>query len=257
MLVEERRDRIVSIINMEGKVYVKELSRGLGVTTETIRKDLDYLSSREKVLKVHGGALKVEEKDTFDLVKYYKKRENKMYQEKSRVAKAASELIEDGDVIALDIGTSIVRIINYLKGKKDLTILLNSIGILLEIVRLSEEVTKSWKIFFLGGEVNKNLMSVSGTLTNKNLEDYHVEKFFMACDGLDKEVTSNNCNEAMLASKLMKRSKNVVLLADSSKVGKRYFNKICNINEVDTLVIDSNNNLPRNLKESIDIIIAR
>lgn len=229
---------MMALLHEEGKIYVKNLSRDLGVTTETIRKDLDYLSRRSKLKKVHGGAVNVEVVEKFDPVKYYEKREKKMYQEKLRIGMEAAGLVVDGDVIALDVGTSTVRMVEFLRERRDLTILINSVTTLMEVVRLPEDVTGSWNIYFLGGEVNRNLMSVSGGLANQFVENFYVEKFFMACDGVEKSITSNNCNEAMLASKMIKNSQRVILLADSTKVGKRYFNRICDLEDVDTIISD-------------------
>ncbi len=255
MLAEERRSRMMTLLYQEGKVYVKSLSKELGVTTETIRKDLDYLSTRSKLIKVHGGAVRVEDVKSFDPVRYYEKREKKMYREKQRIGREAAALVEDGDVIALDVGTTTIRVVEFLKEKRDLTILINSVTTLMEVVRLPEDVTRSWKIFFLGGEVNRNLMSVSGGLANQFVDNFYVEKFFMACDGLDKSITSNNCNEAMLASKMIKNSRRVILLADSSKIGRRYFNKICDIEEADTIISDGSiGELKSRSEKNIEVI---
>jgi len=255
MLAEERRNRMMILLHEEGKIYVKTLSKELGVTTETIRKDLDYLSSSSKLKKVHGGAVSIEDVKKFDPVKYYGKREKKMYREKQRIGRKAASLVEDGDVIALDVGTTTVRMVEFLRERRDLTVLINSVTTLMEVVRLPEDVTGSWKIYFLGGEVNRNLMSVSGGLANQFIENFYVEKFFIACDGVDKSITSNNCNEAMLASKMIKNSREVVLLADSTKVGKRYFNKICDLEDVDTIISDGRmGELKGKSKKGIELI---
>lgn len=122
LLIEERRQYILSLIQSNGRVLVRELSRNLGISQITIRKDLDWMRSRGLVQRTHGGALRIQSSALFDPSLQEKQKQH--LQEKRRIAKAAAEMVEEGQCILLDSGATTTAIAHELKRFPNLPLLL-------------------------------------------------------------------------------------------------------------------------------------
>ena len=236
MLAIERRNKTIEILQREKRVVVSNLSSLFNVTEETIRRDLEKLEKEGIAKKTYGGAI-LNESLYVDLPYTVRKKAN--VSNKQYIARVISSLIEDGDHIMLDGSSTAVYIAKYLKDKKNLTIITNSLEILLE---LSDVV--GWKILSTGGSLKEGALALYGYQAEKMIGSYHVDKAIISCKGMDLEKGITDSNEADAnIKKLMLDSANVKILAvDKSKFDKISFTKIIDLSELDILVTDQEMN---------------
>lgn len=244
MLVAERLQKIVQLVNERGSIRVTELSDLCRVTEETIRKDLDKLESEGKLMRSHGGAVSVQ--DTQQEVPY-SEREITNVEEKKQIAMAAVGLIQPGDRVMLDASTSAWWMARLMPDQP-LTVLTNSMKVSLELAS-KEKI----QVISTGGILVPNSMSFVGPLTERSLETYHVDKLFLSCKGLhlDRGVTEPNELQALVKRKMIQQSDRVYLLADYSKFGVRSFTHVADWKEIHHLVSDarSDKEMIRQLRE--------
>ncbi|WP_223067517.1 DeoR/GlpR family DNA-binding transcription regulator [Paenibacillus caui] len=229
---EERKKKILEMLAIDEKVQVLQLADVLGVSTETIRRDLDRLDKGGKLKKVYGGAVKAgvnsweppfEQKTAINT------------EEKRAIGKLAASLVEDGDSIMLGNGTTPLEMIRHLGDKKRVTIITHSAPVVL----LAMEVFHG-KIVMIGGEVNISQKSANGPLAEWMLDKLTVNKAFISAGGISFEegVTDFDLNEASISRKMMQRAEDVIVLADHTKLGKATFAHICPLKEISVLVTD-------------------
>lgn len=232
MLVAERRKEIIKLINEQKTVKVSELGKLFNVTEETIRRDLENLEIEGKLLRTHGGAMKIQE-EQWDLP--HSHREVINMKEKCAIAKAAVTFIHERDIIFLDASSTTQYVAKFLPNMP-LTILTNSIQVCHELSNHN-----SIRIISTGGEFMESSMSFVGPLTLQTLEKYHVNKAFFSCKGIHSEwgVSDSNELQALVKNKIIEQAEKRFLLLDHSKVEKKAFATIGNIADIDTLITDS------------------
>ena len=230
MLAIERRNQILALLQKESRVVVGDLAKMFRVTEETIRRDLEKLEHEGFAKKAYGGAI-INESFNIDLPYTVRKKAN--VQNKQDIAELVGNLIQDGDHIMLDASSTAVYIAKHLKTKKNLTLITNSIEILLE---LSDVV--GWKVLSTGGVMKEGSISLVGYQAEKMIASFHVDKTIISCKGvdIDKGMTDSNEMEAHI-KKLMLDSANMkILAADSSKFDRISFAKIDELREVNVIV---------------------
>ncbi len=232
MLAIERRNQILAMLQKESRVVVGDLARIFQVTEETIRRDLEKLEKEGYAKKAYGGAI-INESFNVDLPYTVRKKAN--VQSKQDIAELVEALIQDGDHIMMDSSSTAVYIAKHLKHKKNLTVITNSVEILLE---LSDVV--GWKVLSTGGMVKEGSLSLVGYQAEKMIRSFHVDKTITSCKGIeiDKGMTDSNEMEAQV-KKLMMDSANVKILAvDSSKFDRISFTRIEDLSELDVIATD-------------------
>ncbi|WP_075618862.1 DeoR/GlpR family DNA-binding transcription regulator [Paenisporosarcina indica] len=253
MLVIQRRELIKNQIEEIGEVLVAELSKELNVSETTIRRDLDFLENQQIVMKTYGGAV-LHDNYSLKSEPLFSDRSVTNNVQKNHIAKSAASLINDGDVIILDNGTTSSLIVNYLQAKKDLTIITNSIPIAYNLMA-SEHID----VIVLGGQLRKRTGAIVGNSTILSLQSMYADKVFLSCSGVSIEggVTVSNMNSMALRKQMMESSQTTILLADSSKIGKRSISKICSLNEITSLVTDTNFEEQKQFEElGIEVMVA-
>ncbi|RYY14848.1 MAG: DeoR/GlpR transcriptional regulator [Chitinophagaceae bacterium] len=228
-----RRVHILELLNRNGQVDVGSLSRELNVSEVTIRNDLTRLEQKNLLIKARGGALKVERVAT-DFSIRDKNRQHQ--EEKQRIGKAAAALIEAGETIILDSGTTTMEVARHLDNNHPLTVITNALNI---AEQLSEHLNLN--VMVPGGVLRKNSLSLVGSTAETGFRSYFCDKLFLAVDGFNIEhgLSTPNVEEAHLNRIMIEISRQVVVVADSSKFHKRSFAFIAPINKVDVLVTDS------------------
>lgn len=247
----ERRDSIIQLIQKDGKVRVDSLSDEFEVSSVTIRNDLDFLEKKGILHRTHGGALI--RKNVYEDPSLEEKQQ-KFRKEKQRIGEKAVELINDGDSILLDSGTTTMEIAQRLNGKKNLTIMTNAINISLKLGSL-----ENINVMLTGGLLRKESFSLVGPEAEATISKYYFDKLFLGVDGLDMRfgMTTPNPMEAQLNRIMVERSQQVIAVTDSSKFGRHSFSYICDVNVISTIITDTNissefeNEL---LKRNIDVI---
>jgi DeoR/GlpR family transcriptional regulator of sugar metabolism len=233
MLTIERRNKILEILKKDGRVVVSDLSTMFNVTEETIRRDLEKLEKEGFAKKTYGGAIVVENANV-DLPYIIRKESN--VEGKEYIAEMISSLIDDGDHIMLDASSTAVYIAKRLKNKKNLTLITNSIEILLEL----SDVT-GWKILSTGGTLREGSLSQVGYQAEKMISTYHVDKTIISCKGVDieKGITDSNEMDAHIKNLMLDATNMKILAVDKSKFDKISFTKISDLSNVDVVVTDA------------------
>ncbi len=229
MLAIERRNIIIDKLNSEGKVVVSSLSREFSVTEETIRRDIEKLSLEGLAIKTHGGAIS-NVTQTSDLPYNLRKKSN--IELKQKIAEKVAEMIKDGDKIMLDASSTAIYVTKQIKSRKNITIITNSIEILLELADKT-----GWTIFSTGGALREGAYSLSGSAAEKMIYDHHVDIAICSAKGLDAGmgITDSNEKDAVIKRAIFASSTTKVLCMDSSKFDKISFIKVCDLKDVDML----------------------
>ena len=233
MLAIERKNEIMNKLKAEQRVLVSELATYYGVTEETIRRDLDKLEKEGYATKTYGGAIWGNSTKT-DLS--YTIRNKTNVEAKTTIGKLVSDLIEDGDHIMLDDSSTSLYIAKHLKEKKKLTVITNSIEIIMEL-----SSTDGWTIMSTGGRLKPDSLAFVGNQAQEMLRNFHVDKAFISCKGLDQQVGITDSSEfhSLLKQAMMRSAKQTILALDSSKFDKASFVKIAALDRINTVVTDA------------------
>lgn len=232
MLAIERRNAILAKISLTGKVLVSDLSRDFGVTEETIRRDLEKLDHDGLVTKTYGGAVK-NENYNIDLPFHVRQQEN--IEKKQHIATLIATLIHDGDYIMLDSSTTALYVIRSILNLKKITLITNSIEILIELCNKTD-----WNIISTGGVLKEGGLSLLGYQAEKMVAGFHADLAICSCKGVSFEmgVTDSNERDSEIKKAFFRACKTKILAADSSKFNKTAFTKICDFSAVDAVVTD-------------------
>lgn len=244
--IAKRHKYILEHLKKDGYVKVQELSTQLGVSEVTIRKDLKELESKKMLYRNHGSASSL---SSIISDKHIDVKEKLNTEEKTRIAKAAIELLEPNDKIIIASGSTMAAFANEISDTENLTVITSSVKITLSLYH-----NPNLEIIQLGGIMRKNSASVVGHYAENILKSLSCNKLFLGVDGLDLDygLTTSNMGEASINQQMIDASQEVILLTDSSKFGKRGFCKICDINKVNHIITDTN--APSNI---IDLIKER
>lgn len=229
----ERRSYIMRLLHDQGHVSVSSLSDELDVSEVTIRKDMRFLEERELLVRTHGGAVLLDQY-VYDLPVEEKTTRNQ--EEKKRIGEEAAGMVDDGDTLIIDGGSTTLQVARNLRKKKDLIVATASIHIALELLRIS-----GIDIMMLGGMIRSTSASVIGSYAEQMLEDHAFQKLFISGDGFDLDygMTTTNTMEAHLNRVMMRSAQQTIAVVDSSKIGRRGLSRICDVEQIHTVVIDS------------------
>lgn len=234
MLAIERKREILAILQREKSVLVSELSQKYDVTEETIRRDLDKLEKEGYVKKTYGGAI-LKQKINEDIP--FKVREKTNISQKQKIAKTVVSMIEDGESIMLDSSSTSFMIARSLKHFHDLTVITNSVEILIELSR-----NKNIKIISTGGLLRESAFSLGGSDATHFLSKFNVDKTILSCKGINmqKGITESNEVEAEMKSTMRECAKQTIWAIDSSKFDKISFITFNQFREGDIVVTETN-----------------
>lgn len=227
----KRKEYIVNYLKEHHALKFNQLAEQLDVTRETLRKDIYDLEEEGIVRKTHGGAvLATKIKETA-----YEKRREEFSVEKRIIAKQAVEMIEEGDTVYLDYGTTLYALAEEVARLKNITVVTNSIPIISLLIQ-SEEI----ELIIPGGLVRRNEGSLFGEIAENNLKNIFVTIGFFGCAGISAEVgiTDHHFGETTNSKTMIRHSETTVLLADSSKFGKCAFSKMAEFSDIDAIVTE-------------------
>lgn len=233
LTIAERHQEILNLLNNEGVVNVQDLSQKLKVSCVTIRKDLKALEERNLLFRTHGSAML---KNPYINERHVNEKEKIHAEEKRRIAKRATTLLEPQDSIIIASGTSVTEFARQIDQNMKLTVLTASLNV-------SGTLSNSQQIevIQLGGAVRKNSASVIGPFAENMLSEFTCNKLFLGVDGIDLAfgLTTTSSMEASLNKTMIKVAQKVIILADSSKFGRRGFGRICGLEKIDIIVTDN------------------
>jgi DeoR family transcriptional regulator of aga operon len=234
LLVEERRRKILDLVNKQARVTVEELVRRFAVSAVTVRGDLDALSQKGALIRSHGGALK---RDGALQDVPLNVKETLHHGEKVRIGHAAAQMIREGETVMLDSGTTTAEVARHLKflKLKSLTVITNALNIAMELANLPHV-----RVIMIGGILRQMSYSLVGPHAEQTLRGLTADRLFLGVDGLDPEVglTTPDILEAQLNAMMIRVAREVVVVADSSKFTRRSLSVIARLEEVHKVLTD-------------------
>ena len=241
MLPLQRQKKIKDYLVENGFASIDELGKVFSVSGMTIRRDLDELQRRGLIQRTYGGAMDTE-KAFFEMSFHAKA--GQFAEEKERIGKAAAELVQDGDTVFIDSGTTTYQVARFIKEKK-ITVVTNSLNIALELV-----TSPTVDIQVTGGILRKGPLNVYGPQTEIFLNQIRVDKVFIGIEGvdLDSGISVPDPFNAQNKQSMIKISKLTYVVADHSKLGRNTANPIAPLEEVD-LIISGKEADPKILKQ--------
>jgi DeoR family transcriptional regulator, aga operon transcriptional repressor len=215
LLNEERRRAILELLNREGRVLVLDLAKRFETSQVTIRKDLEELHAHGVIHRTHGGALPAREGALEDPT--LREKEKLHRKEKLRIAETAAKLVQEGQVVILDSGTTTTAIARALRHFQNLTIVTNAVNIAAELSGTAIEV------ILTGGTLRKNSFSLVGPIAEETLRRLNADLLFLGVDGFDVHygLSTPNLLEAKVNRVMVEVAKRTVAACDSSKFGRR------------------------------------
>lgn len=236
LFVEERKAKIIELLSEREKITVAELCKLFNVSGGTIRSDLNDLDVSGLLIKTHGGAIR-RTKAAFE--PKTGEREIDELAAKQSIAKEALKLIEDGDVILLDAGTTVFELAKILGSRRSLNIVTNDT----HTADFLEKIP-GMSVFLIGGLLRQNFHCVVGTLGTDLLSKITVDTAFMGTNSfsVQKGATSPDIQQAEIRSKMIECAKRIVLLCDHTKVGKTSFAQSVPTDRIDILITDHMSN---------------
>ena len=243
LTTEQRREKIIAEVLEVGKVRVADLSREFCISEVSIRKDLEALEAEGHLMRVHGGAVALNKLYVnMDLGERYKTNATA----KKHLAELAAEFIDDNDTVFMNAGTTLTYVLRAIKGKKNVSIVTNSIQNATEAASHS-----SFNVILLGGDVDTKYQFTHGSDAEKQLENYHATKCILSVDGVSavSGLTLYYSNEASLARKMISSANSVIVVADGSKIGREVFARITDATKMDVLITNKTDK-----KETLDAL---
>lgn len=231
-LMLDRRARISALVRQRGSVRVQELAELFQVSSVTIRTDLVQLEKDGALVRDRGGA--VAAGHTSALVAF-EQRTTINQQVKARIGRAASTLVVPGDTILLDAGTTVVEMIKHLPQNAPLTVVTNALNVAIELRAFSEV-----RVVLLGGTINYATFGTLGPMAEQALGGLNVQKLFLAAETVDLHagVTDSTIEIAQVKQAMARASREIILLADSSKWGRTGFIKVVAMSAIGTVIVD-------------------
>ncbi len=226
----ERLERMLAMIRERRAVRLSELCAALGASPATVRRDLARLEARGRVRRVHGGAVSVESRLDEPL---FDDKTGLHAAEKHRIAETAETFVRAGETIYLDGGSTVLELARRLRGRTDVTVVTNSLR---AAVELAGGGPRTWLV---GGELRRRSETLVGPLSRLMLEQLHFDRAFMGTIGVTAEgLTTTDPAEAFTKELAMSRAREVVLLADHTKIGAVSFARSGALEDIDWLITD-------------------
>lgn len=232
MISIERRKHILELVDKESSVSVSKLSALLDVSEATIRRDLRILSSEGLLRRVHGGAISTEKR------KYEHScalRSHANVKQKTAIGLAAANLVNEGDSIAIDVGTTTLEIARAIVKVPNITVVTASLPIAMV---LSESPFA--RTILTGGIVRTQELSLIGHVADAAIRQFRFDKAFIAVGGLHiaTGLTDYSLEDSLVKRALIMQAEQIIVVADSSKLERTCFAHICSITSMDVLVTD-------------------
>jgi DeoR/GlpR family transcriptional regulator of sugar metabolism len=251
MIAAERRANLLQELNKNEYIQVAELAHQFNISNATIRRDLTFMEKEGLCVRKRGGAIRSIQGVTLELP--YNVKQNKYIAEKKRIADAAANLVQDGNTLILDAGSTTYALACRLAYKRRITVVTNDLQIAVKLA-----ANPNISLNCTGGIARANVFSLQGSQVEAFFNNIHVDKTFLGADAIHSDGTISNVNieEVSIKRAMIRAAKEVVLVVDSSKFEKTGFAKVGCLSEVHTIITDSG--IPKSaldLLESLNIKI--
>lgn len=251
MTRDERRELIVQYIQQKGTASSEELSEHFKVTGETIRQDLNHLSEKNLIIRTFGGAMS---RDDYD--RSLEQRTIINLAEKQKIAEKALEFVQDGDLIVMDAGSTLVEVARRIKENTEVVVVTNSLEILNQLVK-----KRGITVIGTGGKLRSKSMSFQGRHAENAINSYNLQNAFISAEavGLLEGIMDTNEAEASVKRSMIDAARKVTLLADHSKFNKMAHITVCSLDKIDRVITDAKTApdiLEKMQQMGIEVIIA-
>ena len=245
---------IRELVERQGRVGVGQLATRFGVSTVSIRHDLNVLDGQGAIVRTRGGALALRDSEDLHLTV----KQNLHRAQKVRIAEAAVKLIEDGETIILDSGSTTAEIAKQIRSMplRSVNVITNALNVALLLVNAPHV-----NLIMLGGVLRSNSFSLSGPQAERALDGLYADRLFLGVDSIDPEIglMTPHLLEAQLNLRMMKIARQVIAVADASKLMRRSLSVIARAEQIDMLITDRSAR-PESVaafeKKGIDVLLA-
>lgn len=233
MLIAQRHQKILDILEEKNAVTIEELKKYFSVSESTIRNDLRYLESINKLKRSHGGAIKIQKQDEIP----FSQRSLIKKKEKEQIGKIASQFIFPNETIFLDAGTTVMELAKNLPNDFEFNVVTSALN-----TALAASVYPNVSVHLVGGLLRPALQELVGPNAVEGIRKINAQKVFLGASGLSLErgVTENHIFSAEVKKAMVESAEQVFLLIDSEKIGKSFFVDLIPLDKVDVLITDSN-----------------
>lgn len=234
MNATKRRESIIAMLRSANFVKMSDIASTFNVSTETARRDLDYLQHQNIVRRVYGGAMMADQAGGQQTVS----RLSRFTSELNAIGMAAADMVNPGEAVFIGPGSTTLQVARHLRNRKDITVVTNSFAAANELY--SSDVTT----YVLGGLLSKDEQDIRGDLANSYVNRFFFDKAFLGCGGItmDFGVMDFTTTHSPIHSHVVKRSGKRILVASSKKFGTPAFVSACSLDDINTIVTD--NQLP-------------
>lgn len=252
-LAAARRQRLLAVVEARRAVRLEELAGILGVSAATVRRDLNALAAAGRLRRVHGGAVAADARLDEP---HFEAKAATAAAEKERIAATAVGLLGPEDTVYLDSGSTVLALARLLHGWDRLTVVTNSLPVAMELLG------RGPRLIVVGGEVRPRSRAIVGPLTRRLLSELWLDRAVMGTFALSLEdgLTTTDPAEAFTKELVMARAREVILLADHTKLGSRSFTRAGGLDDVDILVTDEGideRSLRALTRRGIRVLVAR
>ncbi len=248
-----RQSQILELIEKHERISIASIREAFSVSEMTVRRDLAYLEENGYVTRIHGGVI-AGRRLFFDSSFSHRTKEH--VEEKRKIAQAAVSLIEPGENVILDTGTTTLYIAEELV-KLDLVITVGTTSLAVA----STLFNSNMDVLIFGGFLRREIPDLFGPLTERNLQEFHAHKLFMGCDGLSASegFFTSDLHISKIEERMVTIADRVIVVTDSSKFGKKSFVRYAAAKSVHTLITDSmvsEEHVWGFKREGVEVIIA-
>jgi len=231
MLPLERQKKLLEFLKQNHASTVSELALLFNVHEATIRRDLIKLHKKSLITRTHGGAI-LDKEVHFELP--FQERESIQYEEKRKIGIRAAQLIDNGDTIILDSGTTTLHIAKEITDKKNLTVITNDINIAATL-RFSDSI----KVIVTGGILFPESYMLNGLITDETLSTINIQKSFIGTPALHHERGLTHFDEYLVSAKkrMILAAKQIIVVADHTKLDRVSLHTVAGLNNINDLVI--------------------
>jgi len=251
MRAEDRLDYIMTTASNNGFVSIAETAQLLGVSNETIRRDINVLCGENKLRKVWGGASPVKLMLRREL--NYSSRKSKNLPEKMAIGREAAQMITDGKVVFFDCGVSIQMIASAVTDVKNVTFITNSIPTMSILLDKFSKGEIDGRVIMIGGEINTENRFATGAAAVEHLDRFCADLAFISCTAISaRAVSTYDIDESYFSAHIMDCASMSVLVAESEKMGKNSVYSFAKITDFSRIITDSENRVPEDIIEIIE-----
>jgi DeoR family fructose operon transcriptional repressor len=247
----DRHKALLDHLSETGTASIDELCRRFGVSEMTIRRDLSELEREGLLIRTHGGA-KLMETAFFEIS--FAAKTTQFVKEKKRIAERAAEMVRDGDRIIIDSGTTTGHFARCLKERR-ITVVTNALNVATDLIDC-----RQIDLHFCGGALRREPVAAVGQVAARFFESFRCDRVFLGVEGIDQTgtLTVPDVEEALVKQSMMRAAREVVVLADHSKLGRNSLGVIDTLSSAHTLITgqDADPGLLNNLQKLTNVIVA-